>query len=311
MKKKVVKGKKTRRAPSTCAKPRRTPARDRNVAYHEAGHAIAHLAMNLPVRRVTIRPSKNYEGQVKGGKLPKWLCVLLECGDPWDQPRALKRCLEEMIVLLAGGLAVKKLIGRSAALCFGESDLLKVADLASSVVGIDISEDDPVLLKERFALEHWLHLTTMRLLDRRWETVEAVAERLLVERSLSGKEVRRIVEQVNPAWVKEKRRMSPVERMEGKILIAQRIIFGKSDFNLDELPPGERRLWQEVQREIKAGKWHQDKGNIAFVPANEQESTLMEEALALLASRTRLTVPKPLAGQAKQKGKTRKASKKK
>jgi hypothetical protein len=59
-----------------------------------------------------------------------------------------------------GGLAVKKLKGRSERRWFGESDLDEVADLTSRVTGIDTSQENPVLLKERFTLQHWLQLRT-------------------------------------------------------------------------------------------------------------------------------------------------------
>jgi hypothetical protein len=103
MKKKSTKRKKRKRGRSVTSgdKPKRSVSHDRKVAYHEAGHVVAQLAMGLPVNLVTIRPSRNYNGKVTGGTHPERSRFLLGCGDPWEQPTALMRCFAEIVTLLA------------------------------------------------------------------------------------------------------------------------------------------------------------------------------------------------------------------
>ena len=46
--------------------------RDEIVAYHEAGHVAAHYHLGMPIRKVTIMPTKDFDGCCFGSlrKLP-------------------------------------------------------------------------------------------------------------------------------------------------------------------------------------------------------------------------------------------------
>jgi hypothetical protein len=79
----------------------------------------------------------------------------------------------------------------------------------------------------------------------------------VTRRTLSGSEVRRIVAGVDPRAVPDVC-LTPAERNTVKHAIAQFILTSPSediDQRLSHMPALERRLWQQVRREVRAGKW--------------------------------------------------------
>lgn len=218
------------------------------VAIHEAGHAVVGMALGLPVRRVSIIGVGESAGRTTGVHRPRWVRNELEVGSPWKQPRVVHWVLNEITTLLAGGLAGKRLTGR-----FDQdgcrSDRHQEVDLALRLV-----DDDE---RQAGALLKWLRLRSLQLIDRRWAAINAVAEGLVTERSLSGARVRQIVGEIDPrAWPQP--RETSAEREAARRAVAAWILSDPPEVteqHMRDMPPAERRLWQEVRRDVQAGRY--------------------------------------------------------
>ncbi len=80
------------------------------TAYHEAGHPVAAIEVNLPVKEVSIIPNteRNSLGQCSEPKAPRWLLDA-----EYDVSLRVRDRLERMmIVLLAGPIAEARWTGR-------------------------------------------------------------------------------------------------------------------------------------------------------------------------------------------------------
>jgi hypothetical protein len=158
----------------------------RFVAFHEAGHAVAHwvLYQRAP-QRITIEPEAADEGGYVESKSPRWFleeavggCVL------FPTARMLDRVQREIIELLAGEIAQRRFAPNSVEHIHGRSDRLQVVQLAELICGSD---------EERFAFERWLRIRAEGLMERHWELVEAVADVLLKRGTLLSRHFRAIV----------------------------------------------------------------------------------------------------------------------
>ena len=150
------------------------------TAYHEAGHAVAHVALEVPFRRVTVRPGDDYLGRVEAGRLSKRLAIELE--QSFLSPRDRDRAEREIICLFCGPIAQACHAGRRSHRATG-SDYHRITDFVFSMsAGPD----------EMRAYRNWLKLRAEQLLFRKcnWPAVEAVARALLQSITLSSAEVR-------------------------------------------------------------------------------------------------------------------------
>ena len=182
-------------------------ARDlRAAAYHEAGHAVAHVKLQLPLLRVTIVPDGDSAGQTLGRPLPPSVRSRI---DEFSEltPRIRDRLEREVMSFLAGEVAQEIGTGTT------EGSALYVNHPVHGQVIVDGDWHHVVDLlgrlgggeEETNAYANLLHLRTQRLLRDpiTWAHVELVAEALLARRRLAGREVaelrRAAVERARPA----------------------------------------------------------------------------------------------------------------
>lgn len=220
----------------------------RYVAIHEAGHAVVGLALGLPVRRVSIIADGESAGRTSGVKRPVWVKNALEVGSPWRQPRIVHWVLNEITTLLAGGLAGKRFTAR-----FdwqgSRGDRHQEIDLA-----LRLLDDDE---RQAGALLKWLRLRSARLVDRHWAAINAVADGLVAQRSLSGAGIRQIVAESDPRALPEPRGTS-AEREVVRGGVAALILWDPPEVTeqrMRQMPPADRRLWQKVRRDVQAGRY--------------------------------------------------------
>lgn len=151
------------------------------TAYHEAGHAVMGHLVNRRLKTMTIVPQSDTLGH----------CVH---HSPWERLnpefdtglRIAVKVGEEITVLYAGMLAEKKMSGRYNWIG-AENDMRMMSELTDYVAGQESGE--------RRAYQRWLKFRTKRLLQLppNWLLVEAVAEALLQEKTLSVKRFNRVI----------------------------------------------------------------------------------------------------------------------
>jgi hypothetical protein len=152
------------------------------AAYHEAGHAIASrfVSQAVPVEHLIIPDT----GTATLGRCRRW--------HEWKsfEPsfevslQARARIESRIITLFAGDIAERRFTRRKAQGI--SSDVSQAMKFASG--------------KELEAYTEWLRIRTENLFDRfkgvPWKCVQALAEKLMVDRKLPGKEVQLIINEV-------------------------------------------------------------------------------------------------------------------
>jgi ATP-dependent Zn protease len=149
------------------------PTKELAVAFHEAGHAVAALALGRPVQRVSILPNQLRLGQ----------CELKK-----GSSRAAQDALEtEVIILLAGMAAEARHTGEY---CHGgaATDLRIARRMLANRAG------SPRQLER---LERRMLDKTEHLLDQRgvWPAAIAIATQLLEHTTISGRAARHLFEE--------------------------------------------------------------------------------------------------------------------
>jgi hypothetical protein len=153
------------------------------TAYHEAGHAIAWWRYGIPIRDVTIVPGDGFAGQVRHGDL--WGEVKLDVDDPHEHETNISK---EVVVCLAGSAAQRRFSRRSWRTYHGQSDHVRAVDLASR-----LNEDDD---RAKDLYLRWTERRADFLVKRYWPFITALAERLLVVRTLTGDDVLKVISEV-------------------------------------------------------------------------------------------------------------------
>jgi ATP-dependent Zn protease len=146
------------------------PAADEATAYHEAGHAVAALALDRPVMKVSIRPDRDRLGICAFGK------AVFRPSEDW-----LER---EVLIALAGMAAEARHTGsydREAA----TRDLRYARSLAVQRAGSE---------RQAERLERRLLAKAEHLLDREanWRAVERIAAELVRAGEISGRQARHL-----------------------------------------------------------------------------------------------------------------------
>ncbi|MFN3891988.1 MAG: hypothetical protein ACK4MV_16455 [Beijerinckiaceae bacterium] len=136
--------------------------RDLIVAHHEAGHAVAAIALGVPMRFATIVP--DLEDATLGH-------VRFRSGDP-DLPSLGHRLL---IVSLAGPAAQRRFAPRSPIRVNGDSDF-QLARLES-----ETCSSSPVAAR---SLHRWAEHESRHLVAREWVLIEHVAAALIERRTI-------------------------------------------------------------------------------------------------------------------------------
>jgi ATP-dependent Zn protease len=150
------------------------------IAYHEAGHAVAHCLFRVPFRKATITPAEDYLGIVVGYKLGRKLIQGFEIGFPTLRQR--DRLERQVLCLLAGPICEAHFRGRRNNI--GASDDYRMATgFLDHLSGGSPNQIDPYA--------KWLAAwaTDMVLSPVWWPFVETIAQELLRRESLSAKEI--------------------------------------------------------------------------------------------------------------------------
>jgi hypothetical protein len=167
-------------------------SRRERTAYHETGHTIASLFLELPLRSTSIVAKEDYLGVTICRRLTKQLVQAAEIRDL--TPAQRDRSEREVVVSLAGVIAEKMACGR-----WKTSGAREDVRSADDFLGALSGSDD-----ERTAYFTLLAIRTRDLLRRRWPYVEAVSKALLSKNTLAINEIWRVVATVSEALVPEK-----------------------------------------------------------------------------------------------------------
>jgi ATP-dependent Zn protease len=154
------------------------------TAYHEAGHAVAALALGLSVNTISIVPDP--DGECAGFVLSPGV-LGYETSSSREQKEIARRC----IVRLYAGMEAQRLVDPDPADYHDEDDEDNAFDLAREYAlgprGGHVGDD-----RHRDYLER-LRVKARRLIHRHRAAVDRLAEELLAHKELSGAEVERIV----------------------------------------------------------------------------------------------------------------------
>lgn len=143
------------------------------VAYHEAGHAIAALALGVSFEKVSIEPDDESHGRVHGFEVHE---------DELDDLDFLKR---HIVITIAGPLA--------AARSLGEPDCEPLNNDREAIVDMLIRAcGDPEALASGAAYKKYEERAD-RILDARWADVERLAVTLLGTETMAFGEVMELV----------------------------------------------------------------------------------------------------------------------
>src|SRR6266567_2257192 len=146
------------------------------TAIHEAGHAVAAIALGRPFRSVTIVPEDGMLGYCSLSRWPKNFQPEIN-----DDLRTRERLESTIISTLAGEIAERHMCGPS--WVDAEADLHMAVDLASYCVGSN---------EELEAYLEWLRIRTEALVRRSKLEIEALAEALLRDKTIQAKRAREI-----------------------------------------------------------------------------------------------------------------------
>lgn len=148
------------------------PPYDPATAYHEAGHAVAALALGRPVARVSVLSNRERLGA---------------CHFQKGVFRPSKDWVEQEIIISLAGLAAEARHTGEYARDAAERDLRYVRDLAVNRAGP----------RQADRLERRLLAKTEYLLadDGNWRAVEAIAAELLARGEISGRAARHLFDQ--------------------------------------------------------------------------------------------------------------------
>jgi hypothetical protein len=170
--------------------------RVRQTAYHEAGHAVIALRLGRAVRRVTVVRDGESLGQVNYYRHGRDLKPMQELTSPRGD-RNRRRVEMDVVINLAGALAVLRLgdpDDRFALMLGTNFDDANIRN-SLSLLGYRLPPDArwwwDAEQRGRFPLLDACFRCTQQLLAQQWPQVVALAEALLVERSLSGRRVLR------------------------------------------------------------------------------------------------------------------------
>jgi hypothetical protein len=151
------------------------------TAYHEAGHAVTDALLGLRFRQVTIVPSGHLLGRVERTHVPMWR----------RSPRRFFRIYARRIIinLLAGGLA-ERLARRDGQASGLKADLEIVVRLIALLPGTRS-------LNGRYRRHLEMHLQAEDLVRSNWHAIDVVARRLIRDKTLSERQVLRIVRAIS------------------------------------------------------------------------------------------------------------------
>jgi ATP-dependent Zn protease len=164
----------------------RTANEQRLLAYHEAGHAVANHALNLPNESITIVPDAE-DGTAGFAKISDSLASK-ESGEAAHNDAAVwRRLLTAVAGPVAGTLEAtgKPFVGGAPAVdwadpCYGD-DLEAASECCSSLSGPEAAVLDDATV------------AVTALLRARWDALERLAEELLERKRLGAERIRQLL----------------------------------------------------------------------------------------------------------------------
>lgn len=146
------------------------------IAYHEAGHVVAFFELGRKIRKVTIRPGKDYSGRC----FDYTTLGFIEELSYRNTPYARQRMQDEVVLYFAGHVA--------------EAEFLKGKKSKIEPLSWDrgvLSMAAQTVSKEEYeAYLDWLYIRTEVLITKpnAWKAIQAIVQELLKKKTLSGKE---------------------------------------------------------------------------------------------------------------------------
>jgi ATP-dependent Zn protease len=161
-----------------------TKRKRRATAYHEAGHVVVAIALDISIKSVSINQGEEYDG----------LTVATGVGGYHHKSKRGKRTTaRDIIISTYAGMHAQKLIDPSPKYYHGQQD---------QVDAIDVSWEWNVLPRRRCDKGDDCHMTFLRTLDkkagrlvkRHEKAIKALAEALIEKEVLDGPEAEEIVQ---------------------------------------------------------------------------------------------------------------------
>jgi ATP-dependent Zn protease len=151
---------------------------ERLTAYHEAGHALASVLYGQVLTRVEIVGDAEHSGSTETLRFP---------ADPDEGglSRTEIEAVENQLRCVLAGMVAEAMVVRRNGWDESSGDLDEAVRLAMKLVD-DCEDVLPLLEDLREDLE--------KVLSANWQSIEVLADRLMDRKSLSGAEVRRLLE---------------------------------------------------------------------------------------------------------------------
>lgn len=155
------------------------------TAHHEAGHAVAAWHLGIAVRMVMVTGDRSlgYLGRMVHAPISTQLAEALEAGAV--SPAQRQRVEGLVMMMLAGELAERRHRGRANHL--GASEDRAHARSLLTLITADPDEESAYL--------SWLFIRARNLVEAHWPQITAVAAALLEQGTLTGRELRALLEQ--------------------------------------------------------------------------------------------------------------------
>lgn len=154
-------------------------ARDRRVAYHEAGHAVASAALGRKIRSVSIEPVEDLAGSVRNSRVRRLHPQALG-------PGRMRYMVERECLILLAGPAAESLAGyrQRAGMRDWNGSLQLIALISGSV-------------DEQRPYAEWLYQRACTLLRVHWSATQLLARALVERRCLNGRQARALLASVD------------------------------------------------------------------------------------------------------------------
>jgi len=168
------------------------------IAYHEAGHVVAHYWFKIPFKAVTIKPHILECKDLRGIVLTGNSALRVPSRKRKESPIFKEKCFRHVLISLVGAIAHARFLGKP--LNFEEIKKYRSTDFTGAIVwaGNALPISDMPKGKERTAFLKWVFLRAKRLFmwSDPWKCIKAVAKKLNEEYTLTEPEVKKICKEI-------------------------------------------------------------------------------------------------------------------